>query len=323
MPPSSAPAARRPGSRRAPRRPSRLRAVASSRGAAVLCAVVAGVTSALLVADVLAKDVRLIVDGGETTVLSFGGTVGEVLAHARVPVGPGDHVDPAPGRAVGDGAAIVVRHARRLVLTLDGRRTTHTVTALNVGEALQQLDLARRPATLSASTMRQIPVSGFALSVRTQRRVTVVRGGVRLDLLTYGRTVRSVLAQHKISLARGDRVSPPLHAFPEDSQVIRIIPAPPPPPVHVTPISAWVASLNWGALARCQSLGDPKSFDPRGPYYGMYQFSLPMWRAVGGTRTPLDWPADEQTYRAQLLYQRVAGRWHGQWPDCGARLFTR
>ncbi|MEU9891618.1 ubiquitin-like domain-containing protein [Sphaerisporangium sp. NPDC051011] len=326
-PPAPAPATRRAGSRRAPRRPSRLRrrltAAVRSPWTALLCATAAGVSAGVLTGEVLAKEIRLAVDGGETTILSFGGTVGEVLGGLKIRIGPHDRVEPAPGHEVRDGTSILVRHARPLVLTVDGRRSKHTVTALNVGEVLEQLDLDGRPATLSASRMRQIPVSGFALSVRTQRRVTVVRGGVRLDTITTGRTVRAVLAQHKITLAKGERVRPPLGTFPEDSQVIRIIPAPPPPPVRASPVNPSVTALNWTALARCETYANPKSFNPRGPYYGMYQFSLPMWRAVGGTRTPLDWPAGEQTYRAQLLYQRVAGRWHGQWPNCGARLFNR
>ncbi|WP_248961733.1 resuscitation-promoting factor [Sphaerisporangium perillae] len=282
-----------------------------------------GVSLGLLTGHVLAKEVRLAVDGGETTVRSFGGTVQDVLAAVKVEVGPHDEVYPPRTERVVDGTSIVVRHARPLALTLDGRKSVHTVTALNVGEVLQQLHLNDRRATLSASRMRLIPVSGFALDVRTQRRVTVVRGGVRLDAVTTGRTVRAVLAQQKITLARGDRVRPPMDAFPEDSSVIRIIPAAPAPPARTMAVSPAVSSLNWLGLARCETYANPRAFNPAGPYYGMYQFSLPMWQAVGGTKTPLDWPAEEQTYRAQLLYQKVAGRWHAQWPNCGARLFNR
>ncbi|MFC4592362.1 resuscitation-promoting factor [Sphaerisporangium corydalis] len=309
-------------------------------------AAVAGVSIGLFSGGVLTKEVRLAVDGGETTVRSFGGTVRDVLAEVRVDVGPGDEVYPARDDEVADGGSIVVRHARPLVLIVDGRRSTHTVTALNVGEALQELNLSDRRAMLSASWMRQIPVSGFALDVRTQRRVTVVRGRVRLDALTTGRTVRSVLAQQKITLARGDRVRPSMGTFPEENAVIRIIPAlpprparplapsgagrpltpvrqaAPPRPLHTVAVRHSVTALNWTALARCESYANPRSVNPRGPYYGMYQFSLAMWQAVGGTGRPIDWPATEQTYRAQLLYQRVAGRWRGQWPACGARLFA-
>jgi uncharacterized protein YabE (DUF348 family) len=74
--------------------------------------------------------------------------------------------------------------------------------------------------------------------------------------------------------------------------------------------------LNWAALADCESGGNPRAVNPAG-YYGLYQFSLSTWRSVGGTGNPIDASADEQTYRAQVLYNK-AGR--GQWPHCGRYL---
>ncbi|MEV5575743.1 transglycosylase family protein [Spirillospora sp. NPDC052269] len=81
------------------------------------------------------------------------------------------------------------------------------------------------------------------------------------------------------------------------------------------------AKLNWAGLAKCESGGNPRSVNPAG-YYGLYQFSLPSWASVGGSGKPSDAPAAEQTYRAQLLYKRVGGRWQGQWPNCGHFLFS-
>ena len=79
-----------------------------------------------------------------------------------------------------------------------------------------------------------------------------------------------------------------------------------------------VASLNWAALARCESGGNPRAVNPAG-YYGLYQFSVSTWRGVGGSGLPSDASASEQTYRAQLLYKRSGA---GQWPVCGPRLFS-
>jgi resuscitation-promoting factor RpfB len=50
----------------------------------------------------------------------------------------------------------------------------------------------------------------------------------------------------------------------------------------------------------------------------LYQFSLSTWRSVGGTGNPIDASADEQTYRAKLLYQKAGS---GQW-GCGAKLYS-
>ncbi|NKZ07330.1 DUF348 domain-containing protein [Actinomadura latina] len=81
------------------------------------------------------------------------------------------------------------------------------------------------------------------------------------------------------------------------------------------------ANLNWAGLAKCESGNNPKSVNPAG-YYGLYQFSMQTWTSVGGQGKPSDASAGEQTYRAQLLYNKVNGRWQGQWPNCGKYLFS-
>jgi Transglycosylase-like domain/G5 domain len=74
--------------------------------------------------------------------------------------------------------------------------------------------------------------------------------------------------------------------------------------------------LNWNALARCESGGNPRAVNPAG-YYGLYQFSVPTWNSVGGSGMPHHASAAEQTMRAQRLYQR-SGR--SPWPHCGRYL---
>jgi resuscitation-promoting factor RpfB len=77
--------------------------------------------------------------------------------------------------------------------------------------------------------------------------------------------------------------------------------------------------LNWAALADCESGGNPQAVNSAGPYYGLYQFSLSTWQSVGGSGLPTENSASEQTYRAQILYNRSGA---GQWPVCGKYLFT-
>ena len=78
-------------------------------------------------------------------------------------------------------------------------------------------------------------------------------------------------------------------------------------------------SLNWPALARCESGGNPRAGSSTGKYRGLYQFSMATWRSVGGQGDPIDASPDEQTYRAKVLYNRSGA---GQWPHCGKYLFT-
>ena len=76
------------------------------------------------------------------------------------------------------------------------------------------------------------------------------------------------------------------------------------------------AGLNWGALANCESGGNPNAVNPAG-YYGLYQFDLGTWRSVGGSGLPTSASAGEQTYRAKLLYKQ---RGRSPWPTCGRLL---
>ena len=92
-----------------------------------------------------------------------------------------------------------------------------------------------------------------------------------------------------------------------------------PAPAAVPASSASAASLNWAALARCESGGRVNAVSANGLYYGLYQFSLGTWRAMGGTGLPSQASAAEQTARAQALFTRSGA---GQWPVCGKNLFS-
>ncbi|MEW9554168.1 ubiquitin-like domain-containing protein [Nonomuraea sp. NPDC050783] len=300
------------GRRRKPRPPIPWR----SPWTPVVCLAGGLAVAAIVVVSALAKDVVVVVDGRRTAVHSFAGSVRDVLREAGVSVGFGDVVHPPVHQELADGATIEVRRARPITLTLDGRTSEHLVTSTSVGGALAELAIPVSAGRVSARTDAAVPLSGMALTVYTRRKVYVVTGDTRLSFRTTARTVREALRRQHIELGRGYQVQPPLDSFPEDGTVITITPP------RTDPVEPDVAALNWQALAACESRGDPEAYNPEGPYYGMYLFSLPMWKAVGGLDLPTDWPEEEQTYRAQLLYQQVGGRWQGQWPRCGAQLFT-
>lgn len=83
-------------------------------------------------------------------------------------------------------------------------------------------------------------------------------------------------------------------------------------------IPAKVRNLDWDAMAHCEATGNPKAYNPAGPYYGLYQFDMSTWKSVGGTGKPTSASAAEQTYRAQLLYIERGGS--SAWPVCGKKL---
>jgi hypothetical protein len=68
------------------------------------------------------------------------------------------------------------------------------------------------------------------------------------------------------------------------------------------------------AIAACESGGDPEAVSPEGTYMGLYQFDQGTWESVGGTGSPTEASAAEQTYRAALLYSESGS---SPWPVCG------
>jgi uncharacterized protein YabE (DUF348 family) len=232
------------------------------------------------------SDVTVIADGTQKAVTTTGLKSRDVLADASIPLGKHDKVsiqrpENRPAEGFGDGATIrVVRVA------YDVSYKTRT---------LEPGTVTRKDASLPAGTRKKVS-SGKAGTQRV--RVTkVLHDG---DLT---RTVRKVRSQK-----------------PAKDAVILVGTAPKPRPAAKNPGSTAPKpssdGLNWAALAKCESGGNPKAYNAAG-YYGLYQFSIPTWRAMGGSGKPSDASASEQTARAQKLYA-ASGR--GQWPVCGKQL---
>jgi uncharacterized protein YabE (DUF348 family) len=350
------------------------------------------------------KTVELALDGEVTTVDFRGDTVADALAAADLTVGEHDALVPSADTEVEDGDRVALRRGRQLELVVDGVSKTVWVTALDVDEALQELNLREEGLVLSASRSRGIPLDGLALEVRTPKAFTVAVDGTEVSLESAGPTVADALAEASIVPGPLDRVTPaPSEAVTEGlrvvvnrvssskettevaipfgterrddatltkgttkelqagttglvrrtaetvvvdgtveskavvaeqrlrepvSRVLAVGTKPAPKPAAAAPAPAGGSgprqstggadSLNWGALAQCESGGNPRIVSSNGLYHGLYQFSTSTWRSVGGSGTASQASPDEQTYRAKLLYNRSGA---GQWPTCGRRLF--
>jgi uncharacterized protein YabE (DUF348 family) len=359
------------------------RLIARLLQAVVVTALVGG-TTAFVAFD---KTVTLSVDGQVSEVRSFGRTVGDVLAHQGIPVGPHDLVVPTPDERLESGDRITVRFGRPVDLTLDGESRRVWTTASSVHEALMMFGLRTEGAAVSASRSARITRGGIDLDVRLPHDLTFLADGKRSELTTNAATVREALAEGGITLRPQDLLNAELTDMPADEQVLAVtrvdrklvtqeiaIPFKTirktssglfkgetrivkkgkvgareftrertfidgklstrrtlSDRVAVKPVTQVVLvgtkarpqnnpeadGLNWAALARCESGGNPNAYNPAGPYYGLYQFSASTWHAVGGTGVPTDHGASEQTYRAQILYKRSGA---GQWPVCGRYL---
>jgi membrane protein involved in colicin uptake len=76
----------------------------------------------------------------------------------------------------------------------------------------------------------------------------------------------------------------------------------------------------WGALARCESGGNPRAVGGGGRYFGAFQFDLSSWRGAGMSGNPIDYSYGDQLAAAKR-WQAKAG-W-GAWPHCARKLGLR
>lgn len=227
------------------------------------------------------KDITLVVDGSETVVTTTAPTAGDLLAEQGIMLSETDRTSLYPTQALMD-------RMRLQVFRVQVSEVTETTPIPHA-----TVETADPEAFEGEETVTQQGVDG---QQTTTYRVTVVDG---------------------VETAR-EQLSTAVAVAPIDELVTVGTKERPAPPVSSgnTPSAD---GLNWAALAACESGGRPNAVSASGTYRGMYQFSQATWNSVGGTGDPAAASVDEQTYRAQLLYNRSGA---GQWPHCGPRLFT-
>lgn len=100
-------------------------------------------------------------------------------------------------------------------------------------------------------------------------------------------------------------VDPPAPADPAADDA----PPPPPPPAKTR------ESVNWDAIAQCESGGN-WAINTGNGYSGGLQFTLGTWRANGGSGSPHNASRDEQIVVAENVLHSQGLR---AWPVCGRR----
>jgi uncharacterized protein YabE (DUF348 family) len=170
----------------------------------------------------LDKALVLTVDGKEIKVHSFAKTVGDVLEHQGIHVGPHDTVAPSGNAKISDGTRIAVRYGRLITATIDGSQRKAWVTAITVQEALDQLGVRDRDAFVSVSRSTPIGRRGLAFDVRLPHQVTVDVEGKKHKINTTAATVAAALAEARIALSARDLVFPAREAYPENGDVIKV-----------------------------------------------------------------------------------------------------
>jgi uncharacterized protein YabE (DUF348 family) len=171
-------------------------------------AIVLAVVGGTIAYASMSKTVTLSIDGQAQEVRTFADDVDGLLEQEDIEVGEHDVVAPGLDSELDEGTAIAVRYGRQLTVTKDGATKTYWVTATNVDDALDQLNLrVVDSAELSASRSAEIGRDGLDLVISTPKRVTLVVGGEKHKMKTAAPTVGEVLAEAEVKLNRYDKLA--------------------------------------------------------------------------------------------------------------------
>ena len=304
-------------------------------GTSILAAGV--VTTATPAAAADGKSVTLTLDGVSTTLRTTAPTVRDLLTEQGVAFDSSDIVSPSYRNVIVGGMAVAWTSATRVYVRKNGERSAHKVVGDTVRQVREELELptasdqtfarlksysydsalvygpggrklAADESVLeeSVAVVHKFRVAFPSDTLKIKSKVTkdrskLVRSGGK-RLYKDGRNGRKRVV-YKKRFIDGDLAS---------KRIIksRVIKAPKRSVVRVG------TGPNWIGLANCESGGNPNAVNPAG-FYGLYQFSISTWRAVGGKGIPTDYGYWEQTKRAWKLY-KASGR--SPWPHCGSRL---
>jgi hypothetical protein len=86
-------------------------------------------------------------------------------------------------------------------------------------------------------------------------------------------------------------------------------------PVALSTATAHADSVNWDAIASCESGGDWSTSTGNG-YHGGLQVTMSTWLANGGTGSPENASRAEQIRVAENV---LGTQGRGAWPACGRR----
>ncbi|MGY1591282.1 ubiquitin-like domain-containing protein [Geodermatophilus sp. SYSU D00708] len=225
------------------------------------------------------KDVTLVVDGQQRVVTTTAATAGDLLAEQGVDLAETDRTSVYAEQALMD-------RMRVQVFRVQVDEVTETTAIPH--ETVEKQD----PEAFEGD--RTVTKPGEDGEQATTFRVTVT-DGVETAREQVSTTVTREPVTEEVTVGTKERPAPS------------------------GSIPATADGLNWAALAKCESGGRPDAVSSTGTYRGLYQFSRATWAAVGGSGDPAAASAEEQTRRAQILYERSGA---GQWPHCGPRLFS-
>ena len=134
---------------------------------AAISAIILLVTSAYILAD---KEITLRVDGQTRQITTRAGTVADLLSEKDIKVAKKDEVKPSPDSVLVPGAVVSVRHARPVILSVNGKRRKVWVLAGTVGQAVESLGIDTSSDIILKPASAAKVASGMTINVKLLNR---------------------------------------------------------------------------------------------------------------------------------------------------------
>jgi len=166
------------------------------------------------------KSVVLSVDGETSDIMTFGGTVEDVLEKADVQLAAADRVVPDPATEVQDGTTIEVTTAKTVNVNVDGTGHTVQTTGSTVADLISELRVSAKSSVSASLDSSLVSVRG--LSISTPKTVTLLADGKTSQLETTASSVEELLAEAGVSLGSSDRLSVPARAAIADGMTLKV-----------------------------------------------------------------------------------------------------
>ncbi|SDS27189.1 Uncharacterized conserved protein YabE, contains G5 and tandem DUF348 domains [Brevibacterium siliguriense] len=168
------------------------------------------------------KPVTLEVNGQAEEIRTFGGTVGDILDSHEIEVDKRDQVKPGVGTKVDRDMTITVNTAKKVALSVDGKKTNEWTNANTVGQALADLGVDAKGADLNAKASQRLKDKGNDIEVTTAKDLTVVADGKDHKVSAAVGTAKEALKDTGVKLDKDDFLSVPMSAEVSDGQVLTV-----------------------------------------------------------------------------------------------------
>jgi uncharacterized protein YabE (DUF348 family) len=225
-------------------------------------------------------------------------------------------------------SGLVVYTMRHVTFLVDGKSLPLNTTAPTVTAAMAQAGITLHNQDAPSVAANSVPADGETISINRitgtteTKQVSLPFQTTKVNDSTQYVGTSSVKTQgvdgeetvtYAVLVVNGAKQSPKQISESVTKQPVNEVLS-----VGTKALPTSASSLNWTALATCES-GDTPSENTGNGFYGMYQFTIGTWDSLGGSGLPSDASAATQTALAEKLYTEAGS---GQWPVCGHYLFS-